>query len=59
MKQVPGDFELSARMFLTMFLLAVLYLVFALVLFTAGVSFTWLIVIVGATGWCCSPPAPR
>ncbi len=38
---------MSARMFLTMFLLAVLYLVFALVLFSAGVSFTWLIVIVG------------
>jgi heat shock protein HtpX len=39
---------LSARMFLTMFLLAALYLVFAIVLFNAGVSFTWMIVIVGA-----------
>jgi heat shock protein HtpX len=35
-------------MFLTMFLLAALYLVFTLVLFNAGVSFTWMIVIVGA-----------
>ncbi|MGD0621728.1 MAG: zinc metalloprotease HtpX [Thermacetogeniaceae bacterium] len=48
MRQIPGDFELSARMFLTMFLLAALYLVFALVLFNAGVSFTWMLVIVGA-----------
>jgi heat shock protein HtpX len=48
MKQVPGDFQLSARMFLTMLLLAILYLVFALVLFNAGVGFTWMIVIVGA-----------
>jgi len=48
MRQIPGDFELSARMFLTMFLLAALYLVFALVLFNAGVSLTLMIVIVGA-----------
>ncbi len=47
MRQIPRDFELSARMFLTMFLLAAVYLLFALVLYNAGVSFTWMIVIVG------------
>jgi heat shock protein HtpX len=47
MKQVPGDFQLSARMFLTMLLLAAVYLIFVLVLFNAGVSLTGMIVIVG------------
>ena len=68
MKQIPRDFGLSARMFLTMFLLAAVYLVFVLVLLNAGVSLTWMIVIVGAmllasttspTAWCCSRPGRR
>ncbi len=48
MRQVPKDYGLSARMFLTMFLLAVLYLVFAWVLYEVGVGLSWMIIIVGA-----------
>jgi heat shock protein HtpX len=38
-RRLPGDFGLTARMFLTMFLLAVVYLIFIGVLLRVGVSF--------------------
>lgn len=43
----PVDYGLTARMILTMFLLAALYLFFGYVLWYAGVGFTGMIVIVG------------
>lgn len=46
-KGIRGDFGLSARMFLTMFLLAAVYLAFLLVLFNAGVGTTTIIFFVG------------
>lgn len=38
-RRLPGDFGLTARMFLTLFLLAVVYLIFIGVLLKVGVSF--------------------
>ncbi|BCV20737.1 zinc metalloprotease HtpX [Moorella sp. Hama-1] len=45
-RQLGGDAGLTARMFLTMFLLAALYLFFLAVLWQAGVSYTGMIVFV-------------
>ncbi len=47
MRKFPADYGLAARMFLTMFLLAALYLFFAVVLWQAGVDLVSLLVIVG------------
>lgn len=47
MKHFPRDYELTVRMFFTMFLLAALYLFFATVLWQAGLSFSGMIFIVG------------
>ncbi len=47
MRRFPVDYGLTARMFLTMFLLAALYLFFGVVLWRAGIGFTTLIFIVG------------
>lgn len=46
-KRLPPDMGLSARMFLTMFLLAALYLGFITVLFQAGVHASSMVIIVG------------
>ncbi|MDI3298874.1 MAG: zinc metalloprotease HtpX [Bacillota bacterium] len=46
-RRLSHDWGLSARMFLTLFLLAALYLAFTLVLWNAGVDFFSLVVIVG------------
>jgi heat shock protein HtpX len=46
-RRFPIDAGLSARMFLTMFLLAALYLLFAAVLYQAGVGVSGMVVIVG------------
>lgn len=43
----PVDYQLKARMFLTMFLLAALYLLFGVVLWYVGVKFSAIIIIVG------------
>jgi len=43
----PVDYQLKARMFLTLFLLAALYLLFGVVLWYAGVRFSAIIIIVG------------
>jgi heat shock protein HtpX len=42
-RRLPGDFGLTARMFLTMFLLAVVYLIFIGVLLRVGVSFLFIV----------------
>lgn len=47
MRRIPGDPRLSARMFLTMFLLAALYLLFVVVLWRAGAGFLTIAVFVG------------
>ncbi|MGB9791340.1 MAG: zinc metalloprotease HtpX [Thermacetogeniaceae bacterium] len=47
MRRFPVDYGLSARMFLTMFLLAAVYLFFGWVLWRLGVSFTGIAFIVG------------
>jgi heat shock protein HtpX len=47
MNKFPVDYGLKGRMFFTLFLLAALYLLFALVLWHAGVGLTGLILIVG------------
>lgn len=47
MRRFPVDHGLTARMFLTMFLLAALYLLFGVVLWYAGIGFSGLIFIVG------------
>ena len=47
-RRFPVDYQLQARMFLTMFLLAAVYLLFAMVLWYADVSTTFIILIVGA-----------
>ncbi|HAA90604.1 MAG: Protease HtpX-like protein [Thermoanaerobacterales bacterium 50_218] len=47
MKRFPVDYGLTARMFLTMFLLAALYLFFGVVLWKAGMSFSGLVLVVG------------
>ncbi|CEP67389.1 Peptidase M48 [Moorella glycerini] len=46
-RQLGSDAGLTARMFLTMFLLAALYLFFLAVLWQAGVSYTGIIIFVG------------
>ncbi|KYH32752.1 zinc metalloprotease HtpX [Neomoorella mulderi] len=46
-RQLGSDAGLTARMFLTMFLLAALYLFFLAVLWQAGVSYTGMIIFVG------------
>ncbi|GFN24212.1 zinc metalloprotease HtpX [Thermanaeromonas sp. C210] len=46
-RQIKTDKGLQARMFLTMFLLAALYLFFALVLWQAGVGYTGMAVVIG------------
>jgi len=46
-RRFPVDYQLQARMFLTMFLLAAVYLLFAMVLWYAGVDTTFIILIVG------------
>jgi heat shock protein HtpX len=48
MRQIPRDAGLNSRIFLTMFLLAALYLLFAWVLYNSGVGFTSMLIIVGA-----------
>jgi len=47
-RRFPVDYQLQARMFLTMFLLAAVYLLFAMVLWYIGVDTTFIILIVGA-----------
>lgn len=47
MRRFPVDHGLTARMFLTMFLLAALYLFFGIVLWQAGLNFTGLVLVVG------------
>src|SRR5947209_6860955 len=46
-RRLPADFGLTARMFLTMFLLALVYLAFIAVLFRVGVSGILIAVIAG------------
>ncbi|WP_406677678.1 zinc metalloprotease HtpX [Moorella sp. ACPs] len=46
-RQLGSDAGLTARMFLTMFLLAAVYLFFLVVLWQAGVSYTGIIIFVG------------
>ncbi|MGI6285855.1 zinc metalloprotease HtpX [Neomoorella humiferrea] len=46
-RQIGSDAGLTARMFLTMFLLAAVYLFFLVVLWQAGVSYTGIIIFVG------------
>lgn len=46
-RRFPVDYQLKARMFLTMFLLAAVYLLFGVVLWYANVSTTFIIFIVG------------
>ncbi len=47
MRRFPVDYGLTARMFLTMFLLAALYLFFGWVLWKAGLGFTSMVFVVG------------
>lgn len=47
MRRFPVDYGLTARMFLTMFLLAALYLFFGMVLWRAGLGFTGTVLVVG------------
>jgi heat shock protein HtpX len=42
-RKLPGDFGLTSRMFLTMFLLAIVYLIFIGVLFRVGLSLVFII----------------
>ena len=45
--RIKTDWKLSVRMFVTMFLLAVLYLGFALVLFRAGAGAFTMVLVIG------------
>lgn len=47
-RQLGNDAGLAARMFLTMFLLAALYLFFLVVLWQSGVSYSGMIIFIGA-----------